>query len=309
MRRTFSWVLLLLIVWGINQYWPVTVHISGIIPEEDFSIRMPLKDKKRLDWFFRYACFLNLWAYTSVGSKPMSTHQYTKPWVQFQKIIKHPELKSILGNALWPPDFRELCYLLNPEQLRIKLGWETLNKYFSSFPNSRFALLTYCGNNDIVCLALVDKEKIIKIVNKHSSDFQEILQKLKMEQEDLFNNEKLYQFLKNLTSDGLIGTVLGFGRDNAHLYEKYAKMDPRERPMSTIWSDEHDAWLEQLGNKDLCLQPWDTSDLFYPLFACDPESEETRQLKQTYKGEREKIIKYYEGKDVVEATLSLLNQK
>jgi hypothetical protein len=40
-------------------------------------------------------------------------------------------------------------------------------------------------------------------------------------------------------------------------------------------------------------------------FTCDPESEETKQLKSTYRKEREKIIQYFDGKDLVEAALSL----
>ncbi len=237
----------------------------------------------------------------------MSTHQFTNPLAQIRKIINHPNLRYILLNAFWPPNFREICYLVNPEQLKMKLGWKTLNKYFSNFPNSKFALFTYY-NDDIVCLILVDKVKIIKIVQQYFSDFQDTLEAQRIEPWELSNNEKLYLFLKNLKDDGLIGTVLGFGRDNACLYQKYGRMDPQERPMSSIWSDEDDAWLERTGQKDLSFQPWDPSDLFYPLFACDPESEETKHLKQTYREEREKIVKYYEGKDVVEATFSLLNQ-
>ena len=79
--------------------------------------------------------------------------------------------------------------------------------------------------------------------------------------------------------------------------------------MVSAWPDEESVNLEKLSQKDLSFQPWDLYDLFYPRFACDPESDETKQLKRTYKEEREKIVKYYEGKDVVEATLSCLVQQ
>lgn len=264
---------------------------------------MPSKDKKRLEWFFRNACFFNAWAYTLVGSKPISTHQYTKPWVAFRKVLKYAI--AVFPDYAWPPNFREICYFLNPEQLKIKVGWETLNKYMDYFPNSRFSLFTYRDHSEIVGLVLIDKMKLIRIVKQNLADFQEILQMEGITPEELSNNETLHLFLRSLNNDGLLGTLLGFGRDNARLYQKYRNMDLQKRPMVAMWPGENDAWLERMNEKNLSFQSWQVSDLFYPLFVCDPQSEETEQLKQTYREEREKIMKYYEGKGVVEATLSL----
>lgn len=311
MKKIFCWLLgALIFVWGGVQYWPVTVYISGSVPEEDITIRMPLKDKNRLDYFFRDVCFLNAWAYTLMGSKPMSIHQYTKPWAAARYLITHPEIKDILLECFWPPNFHEICYFLNPEQLRIKLGWDTLNKYIKKIPSSRFALCTYCSKGkETVCLALIDKIKLVKTVERHLEDFQVVMQGQEIHLEDLLDDKKLYRFIKNLSHDGLIGTVLGFGRQNAWLFHKYHGMDPQVRPMVSMWFEEQDEQLQQLNQKIISFQPWDLNDLFYPPFACDPQSEETKQLKQTYHEEREKIVKYYEGKDVVEASLSLFNRR
>lgn len=315
MKKKFIWITLsLVLLWSGVQYWPVAVHIRGLTPEEDFSIKMPRRDKKRLEYFFRDVCFLNAWAYTLMGSKPMSIHQYRKPWDAVRYLITHPELKEILQECFWPPGFRKICYLLNPEQLKIKLGWEALNKYARYFPNSRFVLYTYCyEEHEIVVLTLIDKIKLIKVVKDHLGDFQSALKNQSIEPEDLTDNAQLYTFLKTLNQDGMgeafSGTLLGFGRDNAWLYHKYRETNLAEWPMVSMWADEQDAQLEQINAKILSFKPWDISDLFYPPFACDPLSEETKQLKQIYKNEKEKIIEYYKGKDVVEATLSLLNQK
>lgn len=299
-----------ILIWGALEYWPVTVHIHGATASEDFSIRMPLKDKKHLDYYFRDVCFLNAWAYTLAGSKPMSIHQYKNPWAAVQYFIYHPELKDMLLNCFWPPSFREICFFFYPQQLRIKLGWETLNKYLSYFPNSRFALYTYPSNDhETVCLTIIDKKKFIKTIARYPDDFQRILREQGTEAEELLDDKNLYQFVKRLDHDGLIGTVLGFGRDNAWLFRKYREMEGEEWPLRSPWEELEDVHLEWLNKRDRSFSPWDISDLFYPPFACDLNSEETKQLKQTYKREREQIVKYYEGKDVVEATLSLLNQK
>lgn len=287
----------------------MTVHVQGATIEETFTIRMPSKDKKRLEYFFRDVCFLHEWAYTLVGSKPMSIHQYRKPWAAIQYFIRHTELKDMLLECFWPPCFQNICLYCNPEQLKIKLGWETLNKYIHYFPNSRFVLYESDSfNNEIVGLRLIDKKKLIQVVKKNIGDFNEVLQSQAIEPEELFDSGALLLFLKGLTHDGFLGTLLGFGRDNAWLYYKYREMDLPKSSMTSPWPDEEIENLEQLSQKDITFQPWDLSDLFYPRFACVPDSEETRQLKQTYKEEREKIVKYYEGKDVVEATLSLFNQ-
>ena len=240
----------------------------------------------------------------------MSLHQYRQPRFAAQRLLFHPEIKNILLECFWPPKFYEICYLFNPEQLKINWGWDTLNKYIRYFPNSRFVLYTSPPSEEgIVVLTVVDKIKFLKTVKQHLEDFQELLRAQAIAPEDLLDNTILHLFLKSFKSNGLFGTVLGFGKENAWLFHKYYEMDLPEWPMSSPWPDEEIVNLEKLNQKDTSFQPWDLSDLFYPRFACDPQSEETKRLQQTYREERERIVEYYEGKDIVEATLSLLNQR
>lgn len=303
---------LLLLTWVGMQYWPVTVRIRGSTPEKDFSIRMPLKDKKRLEYFFRDVCFLHVWAYTLMGSKPISIHQYRAPWPAFQSAFKNLDLKDTFFQCLWPPDIYKISYLLNPEQLKGRLGAETLNKYMHYFPNSRFVLYTGLADDTLMTLMLADKTKVIKTVKQHLDDFQPALKRHGLKPDDLIDKDKLYTFLKydpdarNPTLFG--GTLYGYGRNNAWLFSQYSEMAWDECPLAAPWPEEELENLEQLNKKTLSFQPWNLEDLFYPRFVCDPNSEETKQLKQTYQEEREKIVDYYRGKDIVEATLSLLNQ-
>lgn len=46
-----------------------------------------------------------------------------------------------------------------------------------------------------------------------------------------------------------------------------------------------------------------------PGFVADNESDETKELRKRYAETREKIFDYYNKKDMVEATLSLFNQR
>lgn len=286
------------------------LYILGCSPEENFSIPMTLKDKKRLEYFFRDVCFLNAWAYTLLGSKPMSIHQYTKPLKAIRNVVFHPELSEILLTCFWPPDIQEICYLFNPEQLKIKNGWDALNKYIRRIHSNRFALFSF-DKDDIVVLVLVDKIKLMEIVDNHSDDFKEILETQKISPQELMIEDNLYLFLKSIHSEGLLGTLLGFGRDNAWLFQKYKEtnLSPLDRPMNGAWEDQEKGYLEKICKKTRSFYPWDVSDLFYPPFACNPNSEETKEIKKRYEEDREKIIQYYQGKDIVEATLNLFNQK
>jgi len=120
-------------------------------------------------------------------------------------------------------------------------------------------------------------------------------------------NKNLCLFVKSLEGDSLNGFVLGFGKNNTALYQKSSEMNLPDWPMVSMRVDEDDKQLKRLHEKELTFQSWDTSDLIYPYFACNPESEETKLLRQTYREKRGKIIGYFKGKNVVEATLSLFN--
>ncbi len=291
---------ILLFGWLVHENLPVQVNIHTGNPAQDFAIWMPRKDKKRLDYFFRETCFMGVWAYTLAGSKPMSIDQYIQPWTAFRRVVEHPDFWGILQLCFWPPHYKRIEYLLTPHQLKMKLGWETLQKQMKHFPDSRFVLNSYPRDDGFVIITLIDKIKLIDIVKKCHTDFEDLLLLQKIEPDDLIDGEKLVLFLDSLEhkGEGVIGTLLGYGRDNAWAYHRHA-------PLISAWADEQEAHLDKINNKILSFQPWDSSDLFYPRFVCDPMSEETKQLKQTYREERGEIIHYLEGKDLVEAMLSL----
>jgi len=311
MKQLSIWILVLsLLTWQGILYWPVTIHIRSADSQKSFSIRMPLKDKQRLDFFFREVCFLNVWAYTLLGSKPSSVDQYTKPWNAFLNGIQNPDFFGILRLCFWPPNFGRICYLLTPHQLKIKLGWETLNKYFHYFTNSRFFLYAdYSNDRETMILNVVNKHELVAVVKQHLEDFQDVLTSHGIKVEELIENEKILAFMKCLQHEGFSGTLLGYGRDNAWLYYKYRQINPLEWPMVSAWQEEELVNLERLNQRTAAFQPWELSDVFYPRFSCDPQSEETKQLKATYRAEREKIIQYFEDKDLVEAGLSLFTQE
>jgi hypothetical protein len=161
----------------------------------------------------------------------------------------------------------------------------------------------------MVGLELVDKKQIITVIKQNIEDFQDALKNQRIEPEELVDHAKLRAFMQSLGHEGFAGILLGYGRDNAWLYYKSLQNNLAVWPMVSAWAEEELVNLEQLNQRIMAFQPWELADLFYPRFACDPQSEETHRLKQTYRKEREKIIQYFEGKDLVEAALSLFNQE
>ena len=232
-------------------------------------------------------------------------NHYTKPWVASKKVSRF-----LLG-SFWEskslPSFREMYFLLQAEQLKIKRGVETLKKYMYFFPDSLFTLITENGDNDIVWFALINKKKLVDMVKLHLDDFKTPLQELGINPEQLAENEICLHFIKKLKSEYLIGILLGFGQKNASLYDRYCTNFSADWPLISMWHDEDEEHLRRIHEKEFSCLSWDLTDLFYPYFACDPHSEETKLLKNIYREEREKIIHYFEGKEVVEATLSLFN--
>ena len=109
--------------------------------------------------------------------------------------------------------------------------------------------------------------------------------------------------LKN--HDGLIGTLLGYGRDNAWLY--YRRGQGENIHLETAWETEIlDQMVVQLSKKDWTLEDWDFTDLYFPSFVAIRDSEETKKLRDLYAESRQQFIEYYEGKNFLEATLSIL---
>jgi len=163
---------------------------------------------------------------------------------------------------------------------------------------------------DRLTVAIVNKKAFIQMVQQYHQDFQIILNR-KIYGEDLLAEGKSTSFLSHvlMNHDGLIGILLGYGRDNALWYhQKYRLHSAQERAefcekfdlgfrltdeLGSVWSDEEYAKFRE---------EWP----YLPSFRADPTSLEAKHLRKQYLETREVIRQYYAGKDFLEATLKLL---
>lgn len=276
----FVWVLL---IYEKNQY-------NSVSNEELVSIREKLKalssqERRDLTEFFDKALLFEQYPYTLVGYKPMS-------------IFNFPVTSDIgadsqtIGNHTWHQTMQR--------------GYSVWKKYQSLFPQKKNIIVEYRRSKrpgrkemSLICLKLCKAN-----VKAHLSDFSEVLGRSCNSKEilEILMNPKHVDFHTIMEHERLLGILLGFGKNNAYLYEQRVKsrsllgltyQQSWEKYPLASFTNEWPAWPRK----------WRL-----PGFACDPDTEETKQLKQHYQKARRIIRWTYFNRDRLEVTLALLSQ-
>lgn len=299
--KKFKWFLVITFIaflcWQLHE----NSKIEMLIPTSDgknISLSMSRKDRKSLEQLF-YAMLREDGAYTLLGSKPMHMFGFYQPF----------------STSKWE---YFLCSI-SPRNLRIYRGWKTWQKYQYLLEKSEFELWAEKNpfwekmsvpRNPAISIFLINKTKTDEIISAHLSDFETILNRTDLTCNQLLFEAKNRSFFNDILKghEGLIGTLFGYGRDNAWLFED--REHGKEIFLDYLWGQEIDdfymnrpyfSW-KYFG---ICTNELSEA-LGYPYFVANPDSLETKQLKQKFLMSRRKIIDYYKGKDLLEATLSLL---
>ncbi len=161
-------------------------------------VAMSKSDREKLEYFFRGLILEDNFGYVLLGKKPMA---FATSWRRINSFKQF------------------LPYKIAPGWVKFQNGLETWEKYEKFFPITRFLLFEgeYDRSDDPNIIVLINKKEFIQKVGEHIDDFTSILQ-------CETSGEKLLQEcrLKPLFSDllgghqGLFGTLLGFGRENAY---------------------------------------------------------------------------------------------
>jgi hypothetical protein len=262
---------------------------------------MPLRDKKRLEHFFRESIMWDQLGYVLFGNKPMSFDGYDK------KI--HP-FKSLSA----------FYYAISPRRIQSKNGFETWKQYEKLFPMPRFAFLYEETTQDVLFL-FINKKNFNLTVQKYANRFKSILNR-EVSGEDLLKEGAYKPLLSQvlIDHDELIGILLGFGEENAHLFYLRSQLaTEREQEefcekfhYGSPWEKEDEEFEKKINSigwisayitgshlKDLDL-------ITLPGFIAIADHPETLNWKQHYLETREKIINFYKDEDFLKATLTLL---
>lgn len=259
--------------------------------------QIPEKERKYLESFFRESFSHEGLGYTLFGDKPITAVVYYDPQQMRKEMIEN------------------LFCSLHPENIRMWQGSAILEKYKNFFTSHKIAIVRAKNfiDNGCECILFVNKKLLLEIVENHLNDFQSILGKGITPQlvlERVLNSEDVFRdALQN--HQGLIGTLLGYGRENAWLFHQ---------------REEHYLFTEGsflLAKRPFCLksvnmariethmQPFDERDvldfnpllLSLPAFMADCSAPETKNLKSKYEQQYREILHRYKDKDFLETTL------
>ncbi|MBM3191999.1 MAG: hypothetical protein FJZ63_05045 [Chlamydiae bacterium] len=217
----------------------------------------------------------------------------------------------------------------HPDNLRIYRGWEFWQKHQHLFPSQNYAFVKVKNfvDNDYAAILFVNKKAFLKIVSKYITDFKNILgadvtPQLLLEKV-LHGDDVFGDVLKH--HQGLIGTLLGFGRDNAWLFHEREEISYYKGNPSPLLGESSYVFKklpsqtsqEVLSAFNRRLQSFDdrSSLHFHPLlmrlpsFAADPATIETKQLKINYQQQYHQIVQRYKEGDFLEITLKQITSK
>ena len=109
----------------------------------------------------------------------------------------------------------------------------------------------------------------------------------------------------------MIGTLLGYGRNNAWLFHRRKQLSylTEEAPYSLNHCSKR--LLEELATLDQTLHIFDNQECYclnllfmgLPRFVAEPNSYETQQLKRKYENQYHEIMRRYAKGDFLEVTL------
>ncbi len=253
----------------------------NIVPKEELvSIREKLKiltpqEKEDLTVFIDKAILFCQYPYVLVGYKPMSICNVTLNLEYLDVGCNIPFCEAI------------------------KRGYLVWKKYESLFPQKKTILTDYYLSEieEQKEMALISLKLCSSKIEEHLADFCEVLGRTCKSSEilDILTHPEHNDFHAIMDRDRLLGILLGFGRNNAYLYEQirssYEKPSTKDPlgPLTNEWPYWPRKWR-------------------LPGFACDSTTEETKQLKKHYQKARRIIRWTYFNRDNLEVTLALLTQ-
>jgi hypothetical protein len=219
--------------------------------------------------------------------------------------------------------WNDFSHGMSLNHLRTYRGWKAYQKYKHLFEASNFLFLSernpfweeVCRqskrSNPARSILVINKRKFREVLETYKKDFQAVLGTKSISYDQFLLDMKHKTFLNEILKnhDGLIGTIFGFGRDNAWAFEE-RKQGRIHHKFPSLWTEEIDILFR---NRPTFAWKWfgfcsnDVSEIVgYPTFVADPNSKETRELKGKFLKTRQKIIDYYKGKKFFESTLSIL---
>ncbi|MBY0529052.1 MAG: hypothetical protein K2P51_02565 [Rhabdochlamydiaceae bacterium] len=215
------------------------------------------------------------------------------------------------------PSFDSRFCPFHPFNKKIKKGWEVWEKNHHKFHLENYALIK-CKNfvdNNFSAVVLINKKAVLQTIDTNLNDFKSILGEhvtAKWLLEEILNSKDVFGgVLKN--HQGLIGTLLGYGRNNAWTFQlREEAQQAKKDPIRIVHSAAAQKRWQAL-NKRLKLfthgQRFNSLFMNLPGFVADLDSVETQILKRKYEQDYQNILHRYKEGEFLEITLRQLISK
>jgi len=274
--------------WEVYQRSDVTLSIQE--PTGQKLVKIPRRDAKRLEAFFRHVFAWDGLVFSLAGSKPLSLASHGIG----------------IGDCGYYPSYfiQHLCAMRT-----FKIGWETWEKYSHLFKSERllFWKENHRAQDRFMSLCLADKVQLAQVIKEHEREFGYVLQKeIDPERliEECLDRDVVEDVLNG--NHALLGIMLGYGRDNAWFFEDQ-RGKTLTKPNPRVWTSDElkKIYKGHLGQKNGPFQQYEMEDVLVPMFVGYPDSAESNLLKRRYIASKEALDRFYEKKNFLEATLSL----
>jgi hypothetical protein len=290
---------------------PIAVF-SGIICVKSFEVRNPVAkalrtiskgDLASLEWFFRQ---FDVCTYVLFGDKPMA-------FCGVQRVEPYkPDVSQVYS-------FMDSICRLHLENLVQMKGWEAWKKYNHLFPSSQFAFLEN-DTPDGATIVLINKKAFLKQIDENIDYFKEVLGKYVTPQQILVDCLQSQDLLKDVLQnhEGLIGILLGFGRNNAQLFFRRSQLSndvasqkfsitkhalSPSKGFATLDEEKSDIYARIGLFNESEVSDFNPLQLSLPGFVADNNSAETKQLRTGYTRQYKQILQEYKKGDFLETTL------
>lgn len=272
MKKYFIVIVFLL----IGSFYFLTKEHVQYVPEckiQELS-DLTLKEREYLNNFFHSTMTITGFGYVLLGDKPMS----------FSTVNKNNPILPTDGF-----DYMAPWNILNG--YRKREGWAVWKKYAHRFELKGFTLKDFPPDEmgfEEVCF--INHKNFIQCVKDNYADFEAVLGESIPPEEILqrYINDNDFH-LKVRSHDGLFGTLLGFGRNNAWEFMRRGGIDREEE-----WCGFPSFWCNAL------------SFVYIPMFVALKGTEETKQLYKKYSYQRMVIRKTFWDKDFITPTIQMI---
>lgn len=227
-------------------------------------------EKEFLTNFFKYSFFCDGLGYVIFYDKPMN----------FMTI----NISQDLGQP--PLDYMNLVHISN--KYKMQECWNIWMKYSDLFLDENFSVIT-TPNSDFIKIIFINHRNFKKMVDRHIQDFHQVLGSEFTAQEILneFVKGKGYVYHTIINHDGLFGTLLGFGRNNA-------------------WEYMYQGGGGKMNHSFRYELPEGSTEMMGLSFCVISGTDETESLRTSYEQQRQKLTILYNSDNFLQQVLNKL---